>query len=371
MPVPEAGHEVDDGEYVVDLAWPDRRIAVSVEVDDDRDAGCSHTAGRSFRRTRQRYARQWRERADGRDHVQGVPPGLDVDGSMKGKAWDFVTKLGREADLTGLDLKKPKGAADRRVRTARVDHNFRAVLFAVGDENQPMWLLAAIKPHDDAYRHAETLTLTVNPANGAMEVLATEAVREKVAEFRKRPVADDLPSVLPFPVADLVALGLDAEVAAEAVRQTDQDEVLELADDLPEWQQRALLDLMTGTSLDDVRSTYAADEPTLGRRPGRSGDAPHEPHAVRLPRHRRRAAPHDGGRLRRLAHVPAPDPAGRRLPRDLQRARSGWPAEPAPARRSSPCTAPPSSPAGPVPGSCSAPSPATWRRTWRSTCAPC
>jgi hypothetical protein len=33
---------------------------------------------------------------------------LDVDGSMKGKAWDFVMKLGREADLTGLDLKKPR-----------------------------------------------------------------------------------------------------------------------------------------------------------------------------------------------------------------------------------------------------------------------
>ena len=118
---------------------------------------------------------------------------LDVDGSMKGKAWDFVMKLSRDADLTGLDLKMPKGAADRRVRTARVDDNFRAVLFAVGDEKQPMWLLAAIKPHDDAYRHAETLTLTVNPANGAMEVLATEAVREKVADFRKRAVADDLP----------------------------------------------------------------------------------------------------------------------------------------------------------------------------------
>ena len=27
--------------------------------------------------------------------------------------------------------------------------------------------------------------------------------------------------------------------------------------------------------------------------------------------------------------------------------------------------------AGPAPGSCSAPSPATSRRTWRSTCAPC
>jgi hypothetical protein len=38
VPVPEAGHEVDDGEYVIDLAWPDRWIAVSVEIDDDRDA---------------------------------------------------------------------------------------------------------------------------------------------------------------------------------------------------------------------------------------------------------------------------------------------------------------------------------------------
>jgi hypothetical protein len=37
VPVPEAGHEVDDGEHAIDLAWPDRRIAVSVEVDDDRD----------------------------------------------------------------------------------------------------------------------------------------------------------------------------------------------------------------------------------------------------------------------------------------------------------------------------------------------
>ena len=188
---------------------------------------------------------------------------LDVDGSMKGKAWDFVMKLGQDADLTGLDVKKPKGAADRRVRTARVDDNFRAVLFAVGDEHEPMWLLAAIKKHDDAYRHAETLTLTVNPANGAMEVLATQAVRDRVDDFRKRPVADDTPCVLPYPVADLVALGLDADVSAEAVRQTDQDAVMELTGDLPEWQQRALLDLVTGTPLDEVRAIYAPDGPVV------------------------------------------------------------------------------------------------------------
>jgi hypothetical protein len=50
-----------------------------------------------------------------------------------------------------------------------------------------------------------------------MEVVATEAVRERVAEFRKRPVEDDAPSVLPFTVAELANLGIDADVAAEAV----------------------------------------------------------------------------------------------------------------------------------------------------------
>ena len=123
---------------------------------------------------------------------------------MKGKAWDFVMKLGREADLTGLDLKKPKGATDRRVRTARVDDNFRAVLFAVGEENQPMWLLAAIKPHDDAYRHAETLTLTVNPASGTKG--PAQGSPGRVADFPERPSTIGT-GVLPFPVADLVALG--------------------------------------------------------------------------------------------------------------------------------------------------------------------
>jgi hypothetical protein len=74
---------------------------------------------------------------------------IDVDGSLKSKAWDFLTKLSRDTDITGLDLKLPQGAMDRRVRTARVDLNHRAVLFAVGDAAEPMWLLTAIKPHDD------------------------------------------------------------------------------------------------------------------------------------------------------------------------------------------------------------------------------
>ena len=63
---------------------------------------------------------------------------IDVDGSIKAKAWDFLTKLNQNAELTGLDVKIPKGPADKRVRTARVDLNYRAVLFAVSDDPEPM-----------------------------------------------------------------------------------------------------------------------------------------------------------------------------------------------------------------------------------------
>lgn len=192
---------------------------------------------------------------------------IDVDGSLKSRAWDFLTKLSRDADLTGLDVKIPQNAADRRVRTARVDLNHRAVLFAVGDEAEPMWLLAAIKPHDDAYAYAQTLTLEVNPANGAMEVLRARAIQQTVAEFRQRPAPEDAVQVLPFQVAELVDLGINPGVAEEAVRLTDEDDILDLAGDLPEWQQRVLLELAIGTPLEEIRATYELGRPSPGDDP--------------------------------------------------------------------------------------------------------
>ena len=41
LPLPEAGHELDGGDVVVDLAWPDPRIAVLLEPDDETSAWLS------------------------------------------------------------------------------------------------------------------------------------------------------------------------------------------------------------------------------------------------------------------------------------------------------------------------------------------
>jgi len=185
---------------------------------------------------------------------------LRVDGSMKARAWDFMMKLTSDPDGGGLDLKMPQGVADRRVRTARVDQNFRAVMFALPPD---LLVMAAIKPHDEAYAYAKSVRLDINPANGAMELIAEQTIQRTVQDFREKPQTADAHQVLPYAANDLVDLGIRTDIAEQAVRLSSEDELLTLVGDLPEWQQQALLDLATGKSIQDVRADYGVGaEPT-------------------------------------------------------------------------------------------------------------
>jgi superfamily I DNA/RNA helicase len=193
---------------------------------------------------------------------------LEVDGSLKSKAWDFVRKLSTDADLTGLDLKQPQGALDKRVRTARVDLNYRAVLFDMSTGGQSFYLLAAIKPHDDAYALAVSLELRVNPVNGIAEILRHQDVREVVrrqTQHRAQASRDDGSTrLLPYTVAELTGIGLIDEIALRAVELTDDDGLQELCLAVPEWQGDALLQLAYGSTLDEVRRLYGpADDTTV------------------------------------------------------------------------------------------------------------
>ena len=290
VPVPEAGHEVDDGEYVVDLAWPDRRIAVSVEVDDDRDrlAGRS-TAGRSCRRTRQRYARQWRERADGRDHVEGVPPG------SRRRRLDEGQGLGLRHEARprgGSDRARPQEAEGRRPTAGCAPPGSTTTsgpsCSRSATRTSPCGCSRRSSRTTTPTRHAETLTLTVNPANGAMEVLrdrgrpARRSPTSASDAVRRRPA--QRPALHRSPISS--ALGMRRRGRRRG-RPADQTRTRSSS-----WPATCrsgsngrLLDLTTGTSLDDVRATYAVgpsppadDDPVEAVRP------PDEPHAVRLPR---------------------------------------------------------------------------------------
>jgi hypothetical protein len=66
-----------------------------------------------------------------------------------------------------------------------------------------------------------------------MEVLRGAVIGAKVAEFRKRPTTEDAVQVLPFSAAELVDLGINPDIAAEAIRLTSDDEVLDLPPTCP------------------------------------------------------------------------------------------------------------------------------------------
>jgi hypothetical protein len=181
----------------------------------------------------------------------------DLDGAVKGKVLNFITKLQLDPTAKGLDLKPPKGAADKRVRTARVDDFWRAVLFEL--PNAGGFVLATVKPHDDAYQYAANVRLRINGATGVLELFDPAAIEKAL-----RPTSEPPEGVVPRPEvpakplitgvtsAQLRDFGLSDEVAARVLEITDQAQFHTLCDALPELQGVALLDLLAGKPYETV-----------------------------------------------------------------------------------------------------------------------
>ncbi|SDM41768.1 UvrD/REP helicase N-terminal domain-containing protein [Geodermatophilus siccatus] len=201
---------------------------------------------------------------------------LDVDGSLRPRAWEFLHKLMADHTVPGLHIEPINGSRDSRVRTGRVNDNYRAVLFLVAEQPEPNFVLAAIKKHDEANRLAARLTLRVNPVNGVLEFFDEEAVVTAPGPqpvIRPR-VEDDVPGPLSgFKTSELTdVLGLPAPLAEAAVTAGDEDALLSLAADAPAWQADALLQLATGTAPEDIAAALRESAEAVGAEPGATAD---------------------------------------------------------------------------------------------------
>ncbi len=189
----------------------------------------------------------------------------ELDGSIKSRVLNFIMKLQQDSDATGLDFKRPKGAAGKHVRTARVTDNYRAVLVNAGaDDDSGRLYLVAVKKHDDAYKFAETLTLQVNGKTGAAElydpIALGEAMDKARAGIHAGGSADPL---MPASVskADLERFGVASEVAAELKQITTEDALQKVVEALPGSQGNAVLDLAFGKDPQDVWNDLVIEEP--------------------------------------------------------------------------------------------------------------
>lgn len=198
-----------------------------------------------------------------------------LDKTIKDKVWTFIEKLSADHTAPGLHIEPLNGAIDPRVRTGRVDRNFRAILFKVDDKlgDDPTFIYMGTWPHDEANKLAERSQLRVNPINGVLEGIIGELDGED--DRKKRTVVPDprgeldravRESVKPylaqrFSRADLTdRLGLDPDLAERALSAPNEDVLVDIAANAVGWQGSALLDLATGLHIDTIREKHGFTE---------------------------------------------------------------------------------------------------------------
>ncbi|MGY1709131.1 3'-5' exonuclease [Geodermatophilus sp. SYSU D00758] len=215
--------------------------------------------------------------------VMGPSQTGTLDSSVKKQAYAFLEKLSTDDTLPGLHIEPINNSADTRVRTGRVNDFYRAVLFKVqGQGDSAHYVYLGVLPHDDAISFARKARLTVNPVNGIAELIVAgddQPTPEAVAGLAEaRPalaevqpdlvVAQEAPAVALLPAlgvdepALVEDLGIDRSLALAALAATSEDEILGLVEGAVEWQGLALIDLASGTSVQEVKDTLSiSDEP--------------------------------------------------------------------------------------------------------------
>lgn len=94
-----------------------------------------------------------------------------IDPSLRQATFDMLTKLMADPTAPGLHKEPIAGAADRRLRSVRVNKQFRALVFETHAAGHTHFALLGVYDHDDAYEKARTVTMRVNPVNGVTEIV--------------------------------------------------------------------------------------------------------------------------------------------------------------------------------------------------------
>ena len=226
--------------------------------------------------------------------------------SLRKKAYAFLEKLGEDDTNPSLHIEPIHNSADPKVRTGRVDLFWRALLFKLPGQHEPVYVFYGIWPHNDVIAVAKKTVLKTNPVNGVSEITTVAAPAPDVIHPEPQPAPAPAPPVSPpsVPVAPaavasermplLVSLGLDRKtlvdvlgieetLAERALAAADENTLMAAVDGAVEWQGLALLDLGTGLSVAEVQEKLGLTEAGSGA--GAGEDTSEDERIVRGLRH--------------------------------------------------------------------------------------
>ena len=235
--------------------------------------------------------------------------GLKLDGALYKPVMNFLQKLAEDPANPSLRIKTLNNAVDRRVRTGRVNDQFRAVLFEIKDAETHHFVLVDVDSHDEGNAKAERLDparlrLTVNPVNGLTQLIeeeapssmsagstgeseserkakaATEAARQLAAQQQSEAAslsekagvnAEVVDKRMPAPRVEMERngytpeslyqeLGVDQTLAEAVWCAESEDELQLLLDARPTWEHDAILGLVAGYTVEQVRESLGLEK---------------------------------------------------------------------------------------------------------------
>ncbi|MFH8973570.1 UvrD-helicase domain-containing protein [Streptomyces sp. NPDC017890] len=170
----------------------------------------------------------------------------------------------------GLHLESVEKAADRRMRTIRINDFWRGVVLAP-DDGSDVFLLVNVVAHDDAYTWAAKRLYTTNSATRALEVRNVRAIEQLTPQLEKAAAAAESLLFTSYSNTVLRELGIDDQVLRAVRTIIDKAQLEAFGTLLPEDQFEALQYLAEGFPPEDVYRDVVAV-----RRPVDAGPDPDE-----------------------------------------------------------------------------------------------
>lgn len=240
--------------------------------------------------------------------------GLKIDGALQKPVMNFIQKLSADPTNPSLKIKTLNNSVDKRVRTGRVNDQFRAILFEIKDASTHHFVLVDVDSHDEGNAKAQrldpaTLRLEVNPINGitslvqetqpvnqpsdqsdsksdskskaqaaakAAQELAAEQAREATETTADLDTDVDVQIVekrAPAPRTELERhgytpeqiyseLGVDTELTRAVYELDSEAELDALLASRPKWEQEALYSLVAGYTIEETASSLGLHKTT-------------------------------------------------------------------------------------------------------------
>ncbi|MGC9437995.1 UvrD-helicase domain-containing protein [Streptomyces sp. WG5] len=170
----------------------------------------------------------------------------------------------------GLHLESVEKAADRRMRTIRINDFWRGVVLAP-DDGSDVFLLVNVVAHDDAYTWAAKRLYTTNSATRALEVRNVRAIEQLTPQLEKAAAAAESLLFAPYSDTVLRELGIDDQVLRAVRTIIDKAQLEAFGTLLPEDQFEVLQYLAEGFPPEEVYRDVVAV-----RRPVDAGPDPDE-----------------------------------------------------------------------------------------------